>query len=402
MALYSCKVINEVGKEERKVQEATDEKNLRVVLKEQNLTLMSYTKLKEKQPNLFLAVSSRVKPAEVTLFLRQFSVMINASMSISDALNALKQQNFTKPFKKVLMDIHNDVLSGLLLSEAIEKHLDIFPAFFVQMVAIGEVSGSLDKVLKSMADYYENDQRIKKKSQSAMTYPLILLGMIVVVIIFMSTVILPQFGSMFDSFGGEIPAFTQGVLSFGEFIRINLKYLIPGLIGIVLAIMLFFQTNAGKRVADYLKIHLPIIAKVNKAVITSRFTRAFVILLNSGMNITDCMENLKRVLGNEIYKERFQYAIDEVKRGKKIADAIEKTEIFPKMLIEMIAVGEKSGNLEETLSSTAMFFDLQVETAIAKATTLLEPVMILVLGVVVAVVLFSVYVPMIDVMNQIQ
>ena len=147
---------------------------------------------------------------------------------------------------------------------------------------------------------------------------------------------------------------------------------------------------------------MPIIARVNKAVITSRFTRAFVILLNSGMNITDCMENLKRVLGNEIYKERFQYAIDEVKRGKKIADAIEKTEIFPKMLVEMIAVGEKSGNLEETLSSTAMFFDLQVETAIAKATTLLEPVMILVLGVVVAVVLFSVYVPMIDVMNQIQ
>ena len=401
MALFSCKVINEVGKEEKRIQEANDEKSLRVLLKEQNLVLVKATKLKEKQPNLFLAVSSRVKPQEVILFLRQFSVMINSSTSISDALNALKQQNYSKPFKKVLMDVHNSVLGGLLLSEAFEKHLDVFPEFFVQMVAIGEASSSLDTVLKSMADYYENNQRMKKKSRSAMVYPMILFFMLFAVVVFLSFVILPQFADMFASFDGTIPKITVVILAISEFIRKNIAYLITGIVGGVLLILLFFTTKPGSRVLDWLKIHTPIIGIVNRSIITSRFTRAFIILLRSGMNITDCMDNLKRILGNSFYSEKFQYAIDEVKRGKKIAESIERTGLFPKMLTEMISVGEKSGNLDEVLESTAMFFDTQVESSISKATAALEPTMIILLGAVVAVVLLSVYLPMIDLYNTI-
>ena len=401
MALFSCKVINEVGKEEKRIQEANDEKSLRVLLKEQNLVLVKATKLKEKQPNLFLAVSSRVKPQEVILFLRQFSVMINSSSSISDALNALKQQNYSKPFKKVLMDVHNSVLGGLLLSEAFEKHLDVFPEFFVQMVAIGEASSSLDTVLKSMADYYENNQRMKKKSKSAMIYPIMLFFMLFAVVVFLSFVILPQFADMFASFDGTIPKITVVILAISEFIRKNILYLITGIFGGVLLLMLFFTTRPGTRVLDWIKIHTPVLGNVNKAIITSRFTRAFIILLRSGMNITDCMDNLKRILGNSFYSEKFQYAIDEVKRGKKIAESIERTGLFPKMLTEMIAVGEKSGNLDEVLESTAMFFDTQVESSISKATAALEPTMIILLGAVVAVVLLSVYLPMIDLYNTI-
>ena len=401
MALFSCKVINEVGKEEKRIQEANDEKSLRVLLKEQNLVLVKATKLKEKQPNLFLSVSSRVKPQEVILFLRQFSVMINSSSSISDALNALKQQNYSKPFKKVLLDVHNSVLGGLLLSEAFEKHLDVFPEFFVQMVAIGEASSSLDTVLKSMADYYENNQRMKKKSKSAMIYPIMLFFMLFAVVVFLSFVILPQFADMFASFDGTIPKITVVILAISEFIRKNILYLITGIFGGVLLLMLFFTTRPGTRVLDWIKIHTPVLGNVNKAIITSRFTRAFIILLRSGMNITDCMDNLKRILGNSFYSEKFQYAIDEVKRGKKIAESIERTGLFPKMLTEMIAVGEKSGNLDEVLESTAMFFDTQVESSISKATAALEPTMIILLGAVVAVVLLSVYLPMIDLYNTI-
>ena len=401
MALFSCKVINEVGKEEKRIQEANDEKSLRVILKEQNLVLVKATKLKEKQPNLFLAVSSRVKPQEVILFLRQFSVMINSSTSISDALNALKQQNYSKPFKKVLMDVHNSVLSGMLLSEAFEKHPEVFPSFFVEMVAIGEVSSSLDSVLKSMADYYESNQRMKKKSRTAMVYPIILFVMLFVVVVFLSFVILPQFADMFAAFDGTVPKITVAVLAISEFIRNNILYLITGIFGGVLLILLFFTTPPGQRVLDWLKIYTPIIGRVNKAIITARFTRAFIILLRSGMNITDCMDNLKRILGNSFYQDKFQYAIDEVKRGKKIAESIERTGLFPKMLTEMIAVGEKIGNLDEVLESTALFYDTQVESAISKATAALEPTMIILLGAVVALVLLSVYLPMIDMYNTI-
>ena len=401
MALFSCKVINEVGKEEKRIQEANDIKSLRVLMKEQNLVLVKATKLKEKQPNLFLSVSSRVKPQEVILFLRQFSVMINSSTSISDALNALKQQNYSKPFKKVLMDVHNSVLSGMLLSEAFEKHPEVFPSFFVEMVAIGEVSSSLDSVLKSMADYYESNARMKKKSRTAMVYPIMLFVMLFVVVVFLSFVILPQFADMFAAFDGTIPKITLAVLAISEFIRNNILYLITGIFGGVLLILLFFTTPPGQRVLDWLKIYTPIIGRVNKAIITARFTRAFIILLRSGMNITDCMDNLKRILGNSFYQDKFQYAIDEVKRGKKIAESIERTGLFPKMLTEMIAVGEKSGNLDEVLESTALFYDSQVESSISKATAALEPTMIILLGAVVALVLLSVYLPMIDMYNTI-
>lgn len=402
MALYSCRVINEVGKEEKRIQEATDEINLRILLKEKKLVLLKATKLKEKQPNLFLSVSGKVKIGEVIVFLRQFAVMINATISISDALNALKQQNYTKPFKKVLMDVHNDVLSGQLLSEAFAKHPDIFPGFFTQMVAIGEVSGGLDEVLTSMADYYEKDQRIKKKSKSAMVYPIIILVLIVAVVIFLAVVILPQFNNMFMEFGGAVPGITKVIMGISEFIRTNIKYIILGGIGAVLSIMLFFTTPPGARTLDFLKYHLPIISGVTKATTTARFTKAFIILLQSGMNITDCMDNLTRILTNKVYQDKFKYAIEEVKRGKRIAESIEKTELFPKMLTEMISVGEKSGNLEDVLDSTSMFFEEQVESTISKATAALEPLMILILGAVVAVVILAVYLPMIDLMNQIQ
>ena len=401
MALFSVKVINEVGKEEKRIQEAIDEKNLRVILKEQNLILVKATKLKEKQPNLFFAVSSKVKPEEVILFLRQFSVMVNSSISISDALNALKQQNYTAPFRKVLMDVHNSVISGSLLSEAFATHLEVFPEFFVQMVSIGEASSSLDTVLRSMADYYENNQRMKKKSRTAMVYPMILLVMIAAVVLFLSFVILPQFGELFENFGGDVPKVTQVIMSVAGFIRDQIAYIITGTIFVILSIMLFFTTKVGIRVKDWLKINLPVLGKVNRAILTARFTRAFIILLRSGMNITDCMENLKKILGNEIYAEKFQFAIDEVKRGKKIADSIEKTGIFPKMLTEMITVGEKSGNLEEVLESTTLFFESQVDSAIMRATAALEPAMIIILGIVVVGVLLAVYMPMISMYNAI-
>ena len=157
----------------------------------------------------------------------------------------------------------------------------------------------------------------------------------------------------------------------------------------------------GKKVGDRLKLKLPFIKTITRNLITSRFTSAFIILLKSGMNITDCMQNLIRILNNDAFSEKFRYSIEEVKRGKRIAKSIENTNIFPKMLTEMINVGEKSGNLEEVLQSTSGFFETQVESSIQKATAALEPIMIVLLGGVVAVVLISVYLPMIDLMNQI-
>ncbi len=401
MAFYKCEVINELGQKKYLVKEAVDEISLRAFLKHDNLILIKAKMIVEKEPNVFFSVSSKVKISEVVVFLRQFSVMVNASISISDSLNALKTQKFSKSFQKVLMTIHNDILSGKLLSEAFGNHPKVFPNFFVEMVAIGEVSGSLDTVLSSMADYYEKDQKIKKKAKSALVYPLVLLVLIFVVIIFMSLVILPQFASMFEDFGGSIPKITRIILSISDFIKNYIYFIVFGAVLLIIGLKFYFKTKIGKKTADKLKLKLPFIGRITKNLITSRFTSAFIILLKSGMNITDCMENLIRILNNDAFSEKFKYSIEEVKRGKRIAKSIENTNIFPKMLTEMINVGEKSGNLEEVLESTSSFFENQVETSIAKATAALEPIMIVLLGGVVAVVLISVYLPMIDLMNQI-
>ncbi len=401
MPLYQCEVLNEFGKKKVLIKDANDEISLKANLKKDNLIVLKCHLIVEKEPNVFFALSSKVKMKEVVLFLRQFSVMIKASISISDALNVLKNQYSTKAFKKVLIKVHQDVLSGLLLSEAFAKHPKVFPAFFVNMVAIGEVSSSLDSVLSSMADYYENDQRIKRKVKSAMIYPSILFALIVVVVFLISAFILPQFEGMINDLGGNIPKITKVIFNVSHFIQNNFLYLIGGIIILILIIYLLLKTPRGRYFKDYLKLHLPFVGKINQNLVTARFIKAFIILLESGMTITDCMNNLVKMLGNQVFIEKFKFSIDEVNRGKRIAKSIESTNLFPKMVIEMINVGEKSGNLVDVLKSTSSYFDDSLESSIAKATAALEPILIILLGVIVAVVILSVYLPIITMMKNI-
>ena len=269
------------------------------------------------------------------------------------------------------------------------------------MVAIGEVSSSLDSVLSSMADYYENDQRIKRKVKSAMIYPSILFALIVVVVFLISAFILPQFEGMINDLGGNIPKITKVIFNVSHFIQNNFLYLIGGIIILILIIYLLLKTPRGRYFKDYLKLHLPFVGKINQNLVTARFIKAFIILLESGMTITDCMNNLVKMLGNQVFIEKFKFSIDEVNRGKRIAKSIESTNLFPKMVIEMINVGEKSGNLVDVLKSTSSYFDDSLESSIAKATAALEPILIILLGVIVAVVILSVYLPIITMMKNI-
>ncbi|MDY4788912.1 MAG: type II secretion system F family protein [Bacilli bacterium] len=401
MLLYNCKVLDELGQNKIIVKEANDEVSLRALLKRDNYILLSATVIKEKKPNTFLAVRSKVPFNEVVSFLREFSIMVKASISIADSLNVLRKQKFSKIFQKVLSEIYNDVMSGVILSEAFRKHPKVFPNFFINMVAIGEESGSLDTVLSSMADYYENDRRIKRKVKGAMVYPIIVSVLIIVVILFMTLFVLPQFESTINELGGDIPTLTRVIMNISEFFVNNIFIIIPAILAVVLIIILYFKTESGKYSKDYLKLHLPILGTVQKNLITSRFTKAFIILLESGMNITDAMENVSKMLDNKLFEEKFRYSIEEVKRGKRIAKSIENTKIFPLMLTEMINVGEKSGDLEGVLKSTSRYFEDMVESSITKATAALEPLMIITLGVIVGVVILAIFLPIISLMQNI-
>lgn len=399
MPNYKCKVINSSGQKQTVIRTASDEVSLKAEARQNQIHLLSYSLVKEEKENEFFAVSSKIKFTEVITFFRQFSVMLKAGIPISDAINNLKHQKFSVPFRNVLQEIHTDVESGITLSDAFGKHPKVFPRFFVSMVGIGEVSGSLDKVLTNMADYYENDRKIKKKASSAMVYPMLLVAMVIIVVIFLCLFILPQFESTINELGGEVPEITKIVMGISSWLQEYFFILLPTTVLVVFLIVMFFRTSKGKYVKDVLMLKLPIISTVQRNLITSRFSRAFIILLESGMNMIDVLENLKKMLGNEVFTRKFDYTIEEVKRGKRIAASIEATGLFPPMLTQMIDVGEKSGNIPEVLESTSEFFDEQVESSIAKAVAAIEPMAIVLLGGVVMLVILSVLIPMMSMMN---
>lgn len=399
MPLYRCKVINSAGVKQTVIREASDEVSLKAQIRYDKIHMLSYSVIQEEKQNEFLAVSSKIKFNEVITFFRQFSVMLKAGIPISESLNNLHKQRFSAPFRNVLQTVYQDVESGMILSDAFAKHPKVFPQFFVSMVSIGEASGSLDKVLNNMADYYENDRRIKKKASSAMVYPTLLICMVVVVVIFLCLFILPKFEATINELGGEVPMITKVVMGISDYVQNNYFILLPAIGAVVLIIVLFFRTPKGKYVKDVLMLKLPIISNLQRNLITARFSRAFIILLNSGMNMIEVLENLQKMLGNEVFKRRFDYTIEEVKRGRRIAYAIASTRLFPPMLTQMISVGENSGNIEEVLESAGSYFDEQVESSIAKAVAAIEPMAILMLGGVVCLVVLAVLVPMMSMMN---
>lgn len=401
MVNYKCVVYDDRGKKKTMRILAENETQLKVIIAQQDYHLQSFKEIPIKKANKFLTMNASVKKSEVVIFLRQFSVMLNSGISVDDTLNALRLQNYSQGLRDILDQIYTEVISGNQLSKAFRTRVDVFPEFFCNMVEIGEMSGTLDHVFSSMADYYENSEKLRNKVNSSLAYPSVLMFLILAVVLFMTYFILPEFEDMFGEFDGEIPAISKLVFSIGAFLRENMIAIVITLAVIVLALVLFFLTKPGRRVKDYLSLHLPIIGKITDATITARFARAFCILLSSGMNITDCMNNLINILQNTIYVGHFKDAIQDVKRGKSIANSLKNTRIFNPLLVQMVSVGEKSGNLEEVLNSTTSFFDDQVDTRINKAISLLEPITIILLGGIVAVVLISIYVPMIQLMDQI-
>ena len=396
MPFYRCEIINEKGKKETKIIKADDEAMLKATIRLEKGFLLKATISKEKKPNTFLAVSSKVKPAEILMFLREFSVLIHSGATIAQSLLVLKNQKHSKVFSKVIQEIYYDVLSGVLLSETLKKHKKVFPNYFISMIEIGEESGSLDKVLQSLADYYENDRKIKGKAKTALVYPIFLLVLITVVIVFMVFFIIPQFEDMIKELGGDIPLLTKIVMDIASFIKNNILVILLFLAILVFSSVLFFRTKPGKVVKDYIKLHLPFLGKIQKNLVTTRFSRAFIILLENGMNILDCLNNLTKMLNNSLLEKRFNQAKKKIEGGEEIHKALEETNIFPRMLTEMLGVGEKSGNMVTVLKSSMTFFDQQVENSITKATTAMEPLMIIVLGVIVGIVILAVFLPMIQ------
>ena len=379
---------------------AKDERDLAVQLAKQNLYLISSQPYSGATPNAFFTLGTgKIKLAELTNFCRQYAIMVNSGMSIISCLDLLRGQPYSKFFKGILDVIYEDVKSGIMLSDALDSHNNVFPDFFRSMIRVGEVSGKLELVFTSLADYYESDARIKKQARSALSYPIMLLCMTIAILLAMMLYIVPTFRKSLQSLEVEPEGITKIVYDASDYLLANWQNLFLTIFAIVLVLVLIGMTKKGKYFYDELKIKLPLIGKIQTYLITARFARGFALLLSSGMDIVDAMDSIVIVLGNRDVAARFQKATEDVRQGTGIAVAFNKYKLFPDMLIQMVSVGEKTAALEEVLNRSCSFFDNQVETTLSSVTSKIQPIMLMIMGLVVGVMFIAIYSPMLSIMT---
>lgn len=400
MPKYRYKAKNIENKTMRGILVAKDVDDLREIISHQNYYLIFHRKVAESS-QLF-AFLEKIKPDDLTAFCRQFAVMVGAGIELIDAIASLRDNTKIPKLKKILTDVHRNMLEGNMLSTSLAKYPKTFPSFFTNMLYIGEISGGMDFILNRLADFYENDAKVKKKIKTSMTYPKMLMFLSILVVIALSVFVMPMFSELFASFNAELPPLTVIINNITSFIRINIGILILGGMAVYVLLILFGRTKKGRWLFDTIKLNAPIIKHVTVSSITSRFARGFGVLVESGMQIVDAMEIIGRLLGNVVVEQKFKITISEIKRGQPIAKSLQTIDIFPRMLIEMITIGEESGAIDTVLNKTAGYFDEQLTNSIQKMTAMIEPLFIIMVAGIVVVILLSVFLPMMGLMDAIE
>lgn len=379
---------------------ARDEKDLVVQLANQGLFLTSYAPYSGATPSAFFTWGTgKVDLKEITAFCREFSIMLNTHVPILDCLNILRKQQFSGYFKKIIKIIHEDVKSGMLLSEAIDKHEKVFPDFFRSMIYVGERSGKMDEVFNSLANYYERDAELRRKTKSALAYPIMLLFMTVAILILMFALVVPTFRETLDSLNVAPSGLTKAVFDIADFFKNYWNIVVLAIMLLGITIFFVLRTESGRYFFDWLNLKLPFIKTVQWNMITARFARGFALLLASGMDLNDALDAIDIVLGNRYIRKRFGAAAERVRQGTSLTVAFGEAKLFPPMMLQMITVGEKTASLDEVLIRSCNFFDTQVETSLNSVISKIQPIMLLIMGGIVATLFVAVYSPMLSIMN---
>ena len=379
---------------------AKDEKDLAAQLAKQSLYLVSAKNYSGNTPSAFFTLGTgKVSLKELTSFCRQFAIMLNTHIPILDCLDILKNQQYSAYFRGILEVIYEDVRSGIVMSEALEKHKKVFPDFFRSMIYVGEQSGKLETVFLALADYYETDSNIKKKMKSAMSYPLMLMVMAIGIVIIMLAFVIPTFRDTLSKLEVEITGITAVIYGMSDFLLANWLYMLAGVVVIGLVIFGILRTEKGKYAFDFLKVKIPLLKTVQINMVTARFARGFALLISSGMDLTDAMDSVEVVIGNRYMKRRFHAAAESVRQGMSLTNAFESHKLFPPMMNQMITVGEKTNSLDDVLLRSCSFFDSQVETSLNSLTSKIQPIMLIIIGAVIGTMFIGVYSPMLSIMN---
>jgi len=392
MPHFSYTVKNKEGKTVTGDADARSKDAIIELLRKQELTIISveedrFAGAKKAQ------LAKKVKLDDLVIFSRQLATMVEAGIPLVSVLDVLSQQIETKGFAAVIGKVRDDVETGSSLSQALSKHQKIFSQLYINMVKAGESSGMLDEILNRVATYLEKTAALQRKLKTAMIYPIAVISIATAITVFLLVKVVPTFKGIFDMLGGTLPLPTQILLLASDFLR---HWFLFGFIGVIIFIVALVQcakTEKGKLILDTLLLKLPVFGSIIRKVSVAKFSRTLSTLVKSGVPILSSLDIVAKTSGNKVIEAVIKDTQKSVRDGKNLAEPLAKAKVFPPMVTRMIAVGEQAGELEKMLTKIADFYDEQVDAAVTGLTSLIEPMIIVFLGVIIGGIVLAIFMP---------
>jgi len=398
MPVYAYRGKSRAGAEVRGEREADTKQALLAALRREQISPLM---VKEKGKELSLPkLGGKVKTKELAIFTRQFSVMIDAGLPLVQCLEALAQQQENKVFAGVLQAVRTEVEGGSTLAYAMSQHPKVFDSLYTNMIAAGEAGGILDTILQRLSSYIEKAVKLRRAVQSAMVYPVAVLSIAVGVIILILWKVVPIFVNLFASLDAGLPLPTRIVIALSNFVGRYIIFMVPAAIGLGYAFRRYYQTPPGRMTVDGLMLKVPVLGNVLRKIAVARFSRTLSTLITSGVPILEGLAITARTAGNAVIEKAIMETRTSIEQGKTIVEPLRESGVFPTMVTQMVAVGEQTGALDNMLTKVAEFFEDEVDAAVADLLTAIEPIMILVLGVIVGGIVISMYLPLFSLISK--
>ena len=402
---YSYKVKDKAGKLHDGEMQASSQSAVAKALRDRGFVPVRVEEKKSSTLQMEIKIpglSGRIKVKEVSIFSRQFATMINSGLSLLRSLTILAEQTPNRAFRDVILEVKADVEKGSSLSQALEKHPKVFPRIYSSMVKSGEVGGVLDETLERLAQTLESQVELRSQVKSAMMYPAAVFGLVIFIVIAMLLFVVPMFESMFADFGAELPLPTRMLMSLSVIFTTYWYLAIGGTIGLIFGFKRWIATEGGRSRFDAIKLKMPIFGKLVHKTALARFAHTLAALTRTGVPILMAMDIVAETAGNAVVARAVHSVQASVKEGESIAEPLANHPVFPPMVVQMMAVGEETGALDTMLEKVGDFFDREVKTMVEGLTSLIEPLLVVILGATVGGMLLALYLPIFNVITLIE
>lgn len=400
MAQFKYTAKNSLGKLTEGLIEAPVQKAALEKLRNQKFTVMTVAEVKAGALKEFIHRMNPFKPSvhskDLVIFSRQLATLVSAGVPIVQGLNILVEQIVSPIFQKIVTTVRSDIESGIAIADSLKKHPQAFSELYVSMIRAGETGGVLDSILDRLSAYLEAAEELKGKVKGAMVYPLVVLSVASAVTLFLMVGVIPTFKKVFASFGSELPLPTEILIQISDFLRHHILLILGAPVISFVFFRKWYQTEKGRTLVDGQMIKLPVMGDLLKKVAVAKFTRTLGTLIKSGVPILQALDTVAKTAGNKVVEQAILKSRESIREGEKIADPLKQSGIFPPMVLQMISVGEETGNLETMLNKIADFYDQEVDTAIKAMTSMIEPVVICVMGVVIGAIVICMFLPIFE------